>query len=189
MLEGVNGMVTIEDITCNISNVNRLAKWWMTSTPQNKRLAMAAADRIAGGISDVVQLVVVDIIGRLQRRPVGNANKVSTVVAKQSRWTCLRLINTPSMPRSDPAFNLTVSEDNDDQLDAKEIIAREMRCLKYRERIVLQLRFGLGDGYEYTLRECGIVLGLSKDRVSQIESKAIGRIQYHIGQRLRRNNA
>ena len=45
--------------------------------------------------------------------------------------------------------------------------------LTERERRVLQLRFGLGDGRSRTLEEVGREFGVTRERIRQIESKAL----------------
>jgi len=50
-------------------------------------------------------------------------------------------------------------------------------ALTPRERHILQLRFGLVDGHQRTLREVGKRLGLGRERVRQIESRALGKLR------------
>ncbi|MCY2988332.1 MAG: sigma-70 family RNA polymerase sigma factor [Planctomycetota bacterium] len=52
-----------------------------------------------------------------------------------------------------------------------------MQGLNYREREILRLRFGLADGYAYTLEEVGKVFSVTRERVRQIESKAVRKLQ------------
>ncbi len=48
--------------------------------------------------------------------------------------------------------------------------------LTSRERDVIQMRFGLGDGHPYSLAEIGRALDLSRERVRQIEAKALQKL-------------
>ncbi|PAY16559.1 RNA polymerase sigma factor SigA [Stieleria magnilauensis] len=52
-----------------------------------------------------------------------------------------------------------------------------METLNYREREILRLRYGLADGYTYTLEEVGRIFQVTRERVRQIESKAVRKLQ------------
>jgi RNA polymerase primary sigma factor len=49
--------------------------------------------------------------------------------------------------------------------------------LSPRERLVLQLRFGLGNGHVYPLEKIGEMLGVTRERVRQIESAALEKLR------------
>ena len=51
--------------------------------------------------------------------------------------------------------------------------------LKPKEREVLYLRFGLEDGEEWSLAKIGVRLNLSRERIRQLESKALARLRSH----------
>ncbi len=53
-----------------------------------------------------------------------------------------------------------------------------LRSLTEREEKVLRLRFGLGDGYPRTLEEVGSVFNVTRERVRQIEAKAIRKLRH-----------
>ncbi len=52
-----------------------------------------------------------------------------------------------------------------------------MSDLSYREREIIRLRYGLADGYAYTLEEVGKIFSVTRERVRQIESKAVRKLQ------------
>jgi RNA polymerase primary sigma factor len=56
-------------------------------------------------------------------------------------------------------------------------IARALESLSYREREILRLRFGLADGYAYTLEEVGTIFDVTRERVRQIEAKAVEKLR------------
>jgi RNA polymerase primary sigma factor len=56
-------------------------------------------------------------------------------------------------------------------------IEEAMQTLNYREREILRLRYGLTDGYAYTLEEVGRIFSVTRERVRQIESKAVRKLQ------------
>jgi RNA polymerase primary sigma factor len=59
----------------------------------------------------------------------------------------------------------------------KHRINEAMQGLNYREREILRLRYGLADGYSYTLEEVGKIFSVTRERVRQIESKAVRKLQ------------
>ncbi|MDX1961753.1 MAG: sigma-70 family RNA polymerase sigma factor [Pirellulales bacterium] len=59
----------------------------------------------------------------------------------------------------------------------KERIGEVLEQLNYREREILRLRYGLVDGYAYTLEEVGQIFSVTRERVRQIESKAVRKLQ------------
>ena len=72
----------------------------------------------------------------------------------------------------------------DDPLDGmnpamlKSRIADVLQSLEYREREILRLRYGLIDGYAYTLEEVGKIFSVTRERVRQIEQEAIRKLQH-----------
>ena len=52
-----------------------------------------------------------------------------------------------------------------------------MQVLNHREREILRLRFGLADGYSYTLEEVGKIFSVTRERVRQIQAKAVRKLQ------------
>tara|TARA_B100000749_G_C18419473_1_gene462831 strand:+ start:70 stop:1698 length:1629 start_codon:yes stop_codon:yes gene_type:complete len=66
----------------------------------------------------------------------------------------------------------------------KEKLGDVLGTLTYREREIIKLRYGLGDGYTYTLEEVGKIFKVTRERVRQIEAKAIRKLQHPIRSRL-----
>ena len=52
-----------------------------------------------------------------------------------------------------------------------------LKTLTFREREIIRLRYGLTDGYSYTLEEVGRIFKVTRERVRQIESKAVAKLQ------------
>jgi|694.fasta_scaffold47911_3 RNA polymerase primary sigma factor len=83
---------------------------------------------------------------------------------------------------SDSSFSLlqTISESEyepDDEPDAGEMIANLISELRPREQQVLQLRYGLGGRQKLSLSQVGKVLSVSKERVRQIQDRALQRLR------------
>ncbi len=58
-----------------------------------------------------------------------------------------------------------------------------LHTLNYREREIIKLRYGIGDGYTYTLEEVGRIFKVTRERVRQIEAKAVLKLQHPIRRR------
>jgi len=56
-------------------------------------------------------------------------------------------------------------------------IGKVLKTLSYREREIIKLRYGLGDGYSYTLEEVGHIFKVTRERIRQIEAKAVRKLQ------------
>jgi len=56
-------------------------------------------------------------------------------------------------------------------------VAEVLECLNPRQRLVLQLRFGLGNGTPHTLAEVGSQLNISRERVRQLENEALRKLR------------
>jgi len=66
----------------------------------------------------------------------------------------------------------------------REKLGDALGVLSKREEKVLRLRFGLSDGYQRTLEEVGQIFNITRERVRQIEAKALKKLQHPV--RLRR---
>ncbi|MEX0718153.1 MAG: RNA polymerase sigma factor RpoD, partial [Planctomycetaceae bacterium] len=62
----------------------------------------------------------------------------------------------------------------------KDKIDGVLKTLTYREREIIKLRYGLGDGYTYTLEEVGRIFKVTRERVRQIEAKAVRKLQHPV---------
>ncbi len=62
----------------------------------------------------------------------------------------------------------------------KDKIEHVLKTLTYREREIIKLRYGLGDGYTYTLEEVGRIFKVTRERVRQIEAKAVRKLQHPV---------
>ena len=65
----------------------------------------------------------------------------------------------------------------------KDKIDQVLKTLTYREREIIKLRYGLGDGYTYTLEEVGRLFKVTRERVRQIEAKAVRKLQHPVRSR------
>jgi RNA polymerase primary sigma factor len=76
----------------------------------------------------------------------------------------------------DPLYEM-----NQDLLKTR--IRHVLAALNYREREIIRLRYGLADGYAYTLEEVGKIFSVTRERVRQIEAKAVRKLQHPVRSR------
>ncbi len=65
----------------------------------------------------------------------------------------------------------------------KDKIEKVLHTLTYREREIIKLRYGINDGYTYTLEEVGRIFKVTRERVRQIEAKAVRKLQHPVRSR------
>jgi RNA polymerase primary sigma factor len=94
-------------------------------------------------------------------------------------------LDTPVGESEDSSFGDFLEDNN--ELNPAESAMQQMlrnkiehvlRSLTYREREIIKLRYGLGDGYSYTLEETGRIFKVTRERIRQIESKALRKLQH-----------
>ena len=96
-------------------------------------------------------------------------------------------LDRPVGESEDAAFGEFVEDHNSDNPlrtasngILRDKIERLLKTLTYREREIIRLRYGLGDGYTYTLEEVGRIFKVTRERVRQIEAKAVRKLQHPI---------
>jgi RNA polymerase primary sigma factor len=91
-----------------------------------------------------------------------------------------RLKNTDDLELGDlleDTTSLSPEETAIQQLTRAELERVFRKCLPVREGRVLRLRYGLPDGNVHTLQEIGDKMGISRERVRQIETQALDRLR------------
>lgn len=68
-------------------------------------------------------------------------------------------------------------EDEITQMALRDQLEKAMLCLVPRERDVLRMRFGLDDGVPKTLEQVGLAFGVTRERIRQLESKALKKLR------------
>ncbi len=66
----------------------------------------------------------------------------------------------------------------------KDKLESVLETLTFREREIVKLRYGIGDGNTYTLEEVGRIFKVTRERVRQIEAKAVRKLQHPVRSRL-----
>ena len=59
-----------------------------------------------------------------------------------------------------------------------DVLRRSREALSQREERIIRLRFGIGDGCPRTLEEVGSIFNITRERVRQIEAKALKKLRH-----------
>jgi RNA polymerase primary sigma factor len=96
-------------------------------------------------------------------------------------------LDQPVGEHDDSFFGEFVEDEHEDdplqdmsQIHLKQRIASALDNLNYREREIIRLRYGLADGYAHTLEEVGKIFSVTRERVRQIEAKAVRKLQHPV---------
>jgi RNA polymerase primary sigma factor len=137
-----------------------------------------------------------------QKERTGHGHAVSPETAGQATADIVHFIHAATRPaisldatrNVNAGFNLlqTISDPDSDpttQVDTDEAVNRLMEVLRPREQEVVSLRFGLGGRERLSLSQVGRLLDVSKERVRQIEDRALEKlkaraVEQNLGKRL-----
>jgi RNA polymerase sigma factor (sigma-70 family) len=72
-----------------------------------------------------------------------------------------------------------ISERNEEKT-FRQRIEDVLESLTYREREIIKLRYGIGNGYTYSIEDVGKIFKVTRERVRQIEAKAIRKLQHPV---------
>jgi RNA polymerase primary sigma factor len=140
--------------------INRLRNLTRGFLQQNGREPTLEEQAALAGVS----VEEAECVARMARRPVsldqplgeGDEATVGELVSDRREIDPLREVNSQALKSS---------------------ISRALEGLSYREREIIRLRFGLADGYAYTLEEVGTIFEVTRERVRQIEAKAVEKLR------------
>ena len=112
------------------------------------------------------------------------AEEVRELFRLRDVYTNMKSLDMPVGEDSDtPLAELIISEENPTDDAVTLVLMREqldaiLATLTQRERAVLSLRFGLLDGHERTLEEVGKKFNVTRERIRQIEAKALRKLRH-----------
>ena len=170
------------------------ATWWIRQAITRAIADQSRTIRVPVHMIDTmskVRQVTRDLIQELGREPsveetaqrAGLSLDDARVVIKMARQPLS--LDQPVGDHDDSFFGEFLEDYRDhdplyetNQQTLKHQIQEAMQTLNYREREILKLRYGLADGYAYTLEEVGKIFQVTRERVRQIESKAVKKLQH-----------
>jgi RNA polymerase primary sigma factor len=169
------------------------ATWWIRQAVTRAIADQSRTIRIPVHMIDSmskVRLVTRDLVQRNGRKPsTEEVSHASGFSLEDTR--CIMNMSRQPLSLDQPVGNhednyfgefLEDYRDNDPLYDTNQqaLKARIQHCLQilnYREREIIRMRYGLVDGYTYTLEEVGQIFSVTRERVRQIEAKAVQKLQ------------
>ncbi len=132
---------------------------------------------------------LVQIAKEINKERRGNENKryfndlkerVESGTAKnieKKKYKQLESLANPIEINKIPRAKLVSGDNSIENIFLEDKVGAVLSNLTYREREVVKLRYGLSDGYIYTLKEIGEIFKVTRERVRQIEARAVGKLQ------------
>jgi RNA polymerase primary sigma factor len=118
-------------------------------------------------------------------------------IAEKLGWTAIRVKSVKNVAREPISLETPIGEEEDsllgDFIEDKDVenpanqtafkvlqeqLGGVLSTLPAREQEVLKMRFGLDDGYSLTLEEVGLYFNVTRERIRQIEAKALRRLRH-----------
>jgi RNA polymerase primary sigma factor len=169
------------------------ATWWIRQAITRAIADQSRTIRLPVHMIDTmgkIRTATRDIIQRTGREPnVEEAADAAGLSVEDTR--CIMKItrqplslDQPMGDHDDSFFGEFIEDHREDdplydvnQQSLKDRIKLVLEELSHREREILRLRYGLVDGYAYTLEEVGQIFAVTRERVRQIEAKAVRKLQ------------
>lgn len=169
------------------------ATWWIRQAITRAIADQSRTIRVPVHMIDTmsrVRSVTRDLVQELGRDPTTEETACRAELSLEDTRCIMKMarqplsLDQPVGDHEDSYFGEFLEDHRDDdplyqtnQEALKNRIAEAMESLNYREREILRLRYGLADGYSYTLEEVGKIFSVTRERVRQIESKAVRKLQ------------
>lgn len=172
------------------------ATWWI-----RQAITRAIADQAR---TIRIPVHIIDMLGKLRntakqlQQEMGREPTVEETAAAAAVDVdeCRRVLSVGKHPVSldrpvgeseDSSFGEFIEDDGTERPDKaashellRQRIEALLKTLTYREREIIRLRYGLGDGCTYTLEEVGRIFKVTRERVRQIEAKAVRKLQHPV---------
>jgi RNA polymerase primary sigma factor len=169
------------------------ATWWIRQAITRAIADQSRTIRVPVHMIDTmskIRTVSRDLVQELGREPTAEETAKRAGLSLDDTKCIMKMsrqplsLDQPVGDQDDSYFGEFLEDHRDDdplydthQQSLKRRIEEAMETLNYREREILRLRYGLADGYTYTLEEVGKIFSVTRERVRQIESKAVRKLQ------------
>ncbi|MCB1145490.1 MAG: RNA polymerase sigma factor RpoD [Leptospiraceae bacterium] len=169
------------------------ATWWIRQAITRAISEQARTIRIPSHMIEQINKVNREI--RLFLQETGREPN-DDEIAERLGWPVQKVKQVKNVAKDPVSLETPVGEDEDSELGdfvedkkaesplastAQSILAEQLRqvlaTLPAREQKVIRMRFGLDDGYTHTLEEVGYVFQVTRERIRQIEAKALRRLR------------
>ena len=170
------------------------ATWWIRQAITRSISDQARTIRVPVHMIEQINKVVREsrqLVQKLGREPTDEE------IAQQLSWPVLRVKQVKNVAREPISLETPIGEEEDsslgDFIEDKEVenpanqtaytllqeqLHTVLSSLPPREQEVLKMRFGLDDGYSLTLEEVGLFFNVTRERIRQIEAKALRRLRH-----------
>ncbi len=170
------------------------ATWWIRQAITRSISDQARTIRVPVHMIEQINKVVREsrqLMQKLGREPTDEE------IAQQLSWPVSRVKQVKNVAREPISLETPIGEEEDSQLGdfiedkevenpanqtaysmLKEHLDEVLGTLPPREQEVLKMRFGLDDGYSLTLEEVGLYFNVTRERIRQIEAKALRRLRH-----------
>ncbi len=170
------------------------ATWWIRQAITRSISDQARTIRVPVHMIEQINKVVREsrqLMQKLGREPNDEE------IAQQLGWPVARVKQVKNVAREPISLETPIGEEEDSQLGdfiedkevenpanqtAYKMLQNQLRevlsSLPVREQEVLKMRFGLDDGYSLTLEEVGLYFNVTRERIRQIEAKALRRLRH-----------
>ena len=170
------------------------ATWWIRQAITRSISDQARTIRIPVHMIEQINKVIREsrqLIQKFGREPTAEE------IAERLGWTVARVKGIRSVARDPISLETPIGDDEETMLGdfiedresgnpanktsytlLQELINEVLSTLPEKEQKVLRMRFGLDDGYSHTLEEVGYVFNVTRERIRQIEAKALRRLKH-----------
>jgi RNA polymerase primary sigma factor len=170
------------------------ATWWIRQAITRSISDQARTIRVPVHMIEQINKVVREsrqLMQVLGREPTDDE------IAERLGWTVSRVKSVKNVAREPISLETPIGEEEDsllgDFIEDKDVenpanqtafkllqeqLKEVLSTLPAREQEVLKMRFGLEDGYSLTLEEVGLYFNVTRERIRQIEAKALRRLRY-----------